>query len=82
MSKLDKYADLQAMEEERYFFDQCDSDWFMLPLSSKGEWDEYTVSDFNDDDQELIDEFEQAFGKYRTGGGINDISFTNPKNIK
>jgi len=76
---LNKIAEQQEMENERWFFDQCDSDWFLLPLKSKDEWDGYTENDFSDDDQDLIDEFEEKFGEYRTGGGISDISFTNPQ---
>lgn len=83
MSKLDKYAEQQDLENQRYFFDQeSGDDWFLIPVELKPKWQELTNSDIPDDAYELQDEFEREFGGFRTGGGISQISFTSPKDIK
>jgi len=77
---LNKYAEQQEMENQRYFFDQeSGDDWFLIPVELKPRWEELTENDIDD---EMVDEFEREFGGFRTGGGISHISFTSPKDIK
>jgi hypothetical protein len=64
----------------RYFFDQDESShWYMVPLELKEQWDVFTVNDLDDED---VDRFNEIFGEYMTGGGITDISFSDPQKIK
>ena len=63
--------------DTRYFFAKDDScHWYMVPEDLREEWDR--LSDYGDDD-DAIDEFEDKFGEFRTGGGINHYSFLDPK---
>lgn len=61
--------------EDRFFFSQDDScHWYMIPEKWKEEW--YKLIE----DEECWDKPEWGkFEKCRTGGGISNISFTDPK---
>lgn len=75
MKHLKRYNENKS---ERFFFSQdCSCHWYMVPLSLKSEWDRLNTDD--DDDYDTIEEFEKTFSKYRTGGGISNISFEDPE---
>lgn len=62
----------------RFFFDQdCDSHWYMVPVSMRSVWEEMTVNDPVDD--ESIDAFLDTFEIYRLDGGISHITFAAPE---
>ena len=66
------------MMTDRFFFAQDqDSHWYLIPEAKRAVWEKMTVNDLDDDNE--IAKFERTFGKYRTGGGINRYSFTDPK---
>lgn len=63
-----------------FFFDtDGDAHWYMIPVSLKERWDELLNNPQTDENDDFIN-FE--FGEYRVGGGISNISFKNPQNIK
>lgn len=76
MKHLMKFNE-SAENKGRFFFDQdCSSHWYMVPADMKSKWNELNTDD--EDDQDTIDLFEEAFGEYRLGGGITHITFENP----
>jgi len=66
---------------ERFFFDQDqDAHWYMIPEGLRETWQSMTANDTEDEVE--IDRFNVLFGHYRTGGGISDISFCDPRKVE
>lgn len=49
--------------------DDC-GHWYIVPLELKDQFNAYLDTDM-DEDYDLQEEFEEKFGKYRTGGDLN-----------
>lgn len=65
-------------QDNSFFFSQDESShWYMIPTSLKSRWKE--LNSRGEDDDEANDLIESEFGQYRTGGGIENISFENPQ---
>lgn len=57
----------------RYFFSQDESShWYMIPEDKRELWEELNNMEDGWDDERW------CFDEYRTGGGIEQISFENP----
>lgn len=55
-----------------YFFDKDDAGhWYMIPSELQQEWIRLNVENEEDD----YEEFEEKFGNYHVGGGIENIHF-------
>lgn len=63
-----------------YFGGDGDGHWYMYPAELREKWSEMTINDLENDDE--IEEFESIFGDYRLSGGIEQISFENPRQEK
>lgn len=46
-------------------------DWYILPNELSDSFNAYFINGDMENDYELQDEFEEKFGKYRTGGDLN-----------
>ena len=47
-------------------------DWYVIPMSLKDSFLAYDEQAL-ENDYDLQDEFEEKFGKYRTGGDLNNV---------
>lgn len=46
-------------------------DWYIIPNELLDSFNAYFINGDMENDYELQDEFEEKFGKYRTGGDLN-----------
>lgn len=73
---------------ERYFFDQDESShWYMIPVRLREEWKRweylceryYSECEMMDSEVNEMEVLDSIFDKCRLSGGINYITFENPK---
>ena len=65
--------------EERFYFDTDSSmHWYLLPISSRKEWEKMFVDDPDDDDTKFLNSFEKKYSKYRIGTHPKRYSFKEP----
>lgn len=79
MKHLKKFENIDTTNEEFFLDQDGSSHWYMIPVSLKDRWLE--LINRGEDDDEANDLVDSEFGKYRTGGGITNIYFTNPRKI-
>lgn len=60
------------MWEAMYCTQDETGDWYVIPMSLKDSFLAYDEQAL-ENDYDLQDEFEDKFGKYRTGGDLNNV---------
>lgn len=61
------------MWEAMYCTQDETGDWYVIPKSLQDSFTAYLDTGDMQDDFDLQDEFEEKFGKYRTGGDLNNV---------